>query len=389
MDSVELQPMTDEELAARGLTDHDVWMIKHGEEVYGPYEAHTLRQHAYENEAFYATLEASLVAEENWVPFFEATPFRKRTPKLISAATLQRPERFWIMLKGQRLGPHTHGEVQSLIDQHLLLSTDLVSGDEATSWQRVYELNYFTHVHHESSKLPQTLSPQFLEAWEAPTPQEIEEAQDPVRAGLASLAYVGSPQASSFNLEEVQLPESRPLINVAELAPRFSDKQKKYAAYASVAVVLFVGLVTLWPTPTPSEFEDTLADSSAPADYNEVELMPAGSSLLDEPTSERRVNRTRYPAANTPSAPSPRAMNGARRNLARMQESHNDYVEPPAEAEAPESGLYPEELPNELNAVETERKPSSEPEAADDGYRMEDADKTPEVAPVVEEVGDF
>lgn len=392
MDRVEFEPLTDEEMQAQGLTDDKVWMLQHGDEVYGPYETHSLKAHALANVEFYSTLQVSIVSEAKWRPFFEVEAFARRIPKLVPSTTLANPERFWVIHKAQRHGPHSQAEVQALIDDQDLLSTDVVSCDEGASWQKLYTLKYFSLGPSKTGELPG--APDFGASMDA---SEHLVGADPVKDGLASLAFFGHKKTDTLNLSEVIMPKAQPKEAAPSQKPKitlpvFPHREK--VLYGSVAVMMLVGLLTLLPSTDPSvEDEQALAEASSPVDMNDVELVPSGTSLLEEstptPRPRSRFNR-RSPANQAARVPSPRSMNGARRNIARYQESHDDYVDPPEQPEPPENGLYPEDMPEDLAAADApatpERAPGSQPEANDDGYRMEGpADSTSSV----EEVGDF
>lgn len=399
MDSVLIQPLTDEEMMALGLTDSDVWMIKLGEDVYGPYESESLKKHALQNVEFYSTLEASIVAQENWQPFFEAGPFKTRKPALVSTATLQPPENFWIVLKGQRHGPHNQTVIQEKIETGELLATSLISCDQGATWQKIYELKFFVNFQHSSDRLPSTPDEDYM-ALSAKSDVEVKSAHDPLKDGLASLAYLGH-KKSDLRLDEVYLPKSQEWgVEAPERKfslPATTPKQKKIAALATVAMVTLVVVMSSGPSQNIDQ-EEELAYESKPArqNFDDVELVPSGSSLLDEQPRKARISGRRMPANNPAPVPSPQAINGARNNLARMQETHDDYVEPePIAPVEPEVGLYPEEIPAQnfppVEDAGIERTPGSEPEPNDDGYRMEEfpEENSPGARQEIEEVGDF
>lgn len=397
-----IQPLTDEEMSSLGLTDSDVWMIKQGEDVYGPYEATSLHKHALENVDFYSTLETSIVSETNWVPFFEAAPFKKRLPKLVSTTALRPPEHFWIVSRGQRQGPYSQDVIQNMIDASELLATSLISSDEGASWQKIYELKFFVNFQHTSDKLPSAPDEDYLDSARK-SDHEVKSLHDPVKDGLASLAFLGH-KKTDLKLDEVALPKSHDWGTEAPVRrfaiPATTPKQKTIAAVATVAMVTLVAVMSSGPSQM-ADYEEELVVDSQPArqNFDDIELVPSGTSLLDDEAPRKaRISGRRLPASNPAPVPSPRAINGARTNLARMQETHDDYIEPeyvePVEPVEPEVGLYPDEgVPRDIVEIEDariERTPGSEPEPNDDGYRMEEP--LPENSPApqeIEEVGDF
>lgn len=382
MNRVELQPLTDEEMQARGLTDADMWMVKHGEDVYGPYELATLKAHAHEHRGFYATLHVSPVAHEDWKPFFDAGPFKRRPPQLVAASSLAVPERFWAVQKGTRQGPFSQLQVQELIGQGQLIASDLISADEGGSWQRLFELKYFESTRHDASHLPECPA-------EESFPLEVPVEERPAAVeGLVSLAYLGKANGSAVKLEELVVPKAR--VYTESEIPEGHWLQAAWVRAglgAACAVVLVVGSVKVFSPSRPGLDDIELQDDPNAVS---VDVARPGQSLLDDdepqraPAGQRRV----YHGRRSPSsAPSPRAMYARPGEIGRYSETHDDYN---AANDNQETGLYPDENTDGTPVAENSlvRQPSSKPEANDDGYRMED-EQVDSPPAQVEEVGDF
>lgn len=390
MDRIELRPLTEEEMQEQGLTDQDVWMLKHDQELYGPFSVPMLKQDAHLHPELYSALQISNLAGGEWLAFHEAPGFKKRTPKLVSADTLAVPERFWVIFRGQRQGPYGLTHVQTMIQKGELTPNDLVSADEGATWPRVFEMKIFATVKHTADHLPKAPNKELLESR-----AKLNTRLTP-KDGIASLAFLGGTSATTT---EISAPTEIPVEMPIPSGPSGSGWGKRVVVLSGVVAVSFAAFFVWKKLPQGADMNTGAEVASAEnSNNNDIELMPAGSSLLDEPRASKRKSspRRRMPSSITQTSSlnvlpsSPPSMSGARQNMNRFQESH-DGPQPASISEGlPENGgAYPDEgMPAELSGAESEgvREPSSSPSPNDDGYSMEGADAP---APVVEEVGDF
>ncbi len=380
---IDLQVMSEEEIAAQNIEFTELWMVRLGEQIYGPYHTEALKEYAVFHEALFADADVTNMAEENWVMFLQSplrTVKRKAPPKLVSATTLATHDSYHVERLGHRHGPHSHETITAMVKKGELLPTDLISDDEGFTWHKVYQLKEFEARPHEAQLLPFAPSDESFQRAHDEALRSLMVEENPVKEGLVSLAHYGYRKASSdLDLED--------LTAFKITAPHRPIPRQWWMGGAAASAVL--ALMLWW--------------SSAPAPHEQVATHVTGeenseksSSLFDAVTPRvlRRPASTR-PARIIP--PASRSPFVRRQELSRYQETHDSYDERdiPAPAEpmdvdpyGAESHVVQQDERNENTDGDAAARNPSSAQAPDAAYQ--DEEPIPgETAPAVEEVSDI
>lgn len=208
MEKIDLKPLSKENIEELGIPSHDLWIIKVGEEILGPFESESLKQYAAQNETLFDKVTASRLEHSDWHPFFSHALFQRRGPQSVPAERVYEGP-FWIMAHGQKSAPFSQNEINKKIDMGLLTMTDVISCDDGHSWRKVYQLTTFERRSHRPSDLPKTPREtsfesarlELIENLELRSQEETVTAED----GMASLAYLSKDKKNIIKIDEITL----------------------------------------------------------------------------------------------------------------------------------------------------------------------------------------
>lgn len=202
---IDLKPLTEETITQMGYNNHDLWLVKLGSVVFGPYETESLKHYVLENEHLFEEAEASRTDETEWKPFWAHTKFQRRKPQAIAAENHQGP--FWIMDFGLKSGPYSFREIDKKIEMGLLVMTDHLSVDEGYTWVKIYEIEGFDRRSHSPDDLP--IAP-YESSFQKAKLALVEKMEDPhlnTINEVAELVWQGHQNAKviPFKIEEMTL----------------------------------------------------------------------------------------------------------------------------------------------------------------------------------------
>lgn len=288
--ALDLKPLTDDVIEQMGWSSHDLWLVKHQGELYGPFEVESLKHYATENEEMFEAAYATRMDVNKWQPFFSYSEFH---PIAEHAHPEGKPEEvYWILNLGQKAGPFSRREIDKKMELDLLSCADLVSLDNGEKWQKFYQLDAFNSHSGSSDELPMApLESSFQRARE-----EINEWMDAhevtgSHAGLAGLAFIAqSKEKLKPNLDEMDLK------SLGETEVSRSLKWAIPSAVAGVAVLAVVGNFIF----SPSMEIDEVAEVK---EKTQVILPKKEKEIVAKPTPvERPFNRPRVrePASYAP-----------------------------------------------------------------------------------------
>ena len=380
---IDLQVMSEEEIAQHNISLAELWMVRVGEQVFGPYHTDALKEYAVFNEALFADADVTNMAEESWVMFLQSplrTIKRKEPPKLVSANTLATHDNYYIEKLGHRQGPHSHEAIEKMVKAGELLPADLISDDEGFTWHKVYQLKEFEARPHDAQLLPFAPSEESFQRAHDEALRSLMVEENPVKEGLVSLAHYGYRKAStSLDLDDLTASQ---VLTPARPIPR---QWWMGGITASAMLALLV-----WWTYLPKPQTELAQDEGEALSSEE-----SGSSFLNivAPKTVRRPASTR-PARIIP--PAGRAPFARRQELTRYQETHDSYderdlPEPVEPMDVDPYGAEGQVVQHDDRSEDTSgnvaaRTPSAAP-APDEAYPVEE--QVPgETAPAVEEVGD-
>ncbi len=147
-----LQPLSDETIDAMGINNHDLWLIRIDKTVLGPFETEALKSYAFENEELFNDVQANRMDEHQFKPFWNHPQFQRRKPSVISPINHQ--NKFWLLLTGQKTGPHSFQEIDEKIEHGELVLTDQISTDDGHVWKKIFQVPDFDRRRHTADSLP-------------------------------------------------------------------------------------------------------------------------------------------------------------------------------------------------------------------------------------------
>lgn len=371
---IDLQVMSEEEIATQNIELSELWMVRINDEIFGPYHVEGLKEYAALHEDVFADADVAVMGDDNWLMFLQSplrTPKRKAAPQLVSASTLQTHNSYHIERHGHRHGPHTHDQIAELVHKGELLPTDLISDDEGFTWHKLYQMKAFEARPHQVDSLPMAPTEEsFTRAHEEAMHSLLKE-ENPVKEGLVSLAHYGHRKASTaaLNLEELTAVK----VSVVSTMPA---PQRSWWAGASAATAVLALMIWWAQAPAPQEVAQVETEEATVAD---------GESLLNR-NSSRRV---RQPASTRPARIiPPNSRVNSRQDLMDYRDTHDSDREIPEPAEPMDVDPYGADSQVAQDNRDTDAAAARSPATPDDGYRLEEP-VPGETGPVVEEVGDF
>jgi hypothetical protein len=366
-----LKPLSDEVIETMGLTTQDLWLIKIGEEVFGPFETASLHDYAAENSHEFIDAFATMEEPCDWQPFFSIEQFHLKKPVPEEVIV---EERYWVLNQGQKAGPFPRMAIDKKLEMGILSLNDVVSVDDGHTWNKFFQVETFNPEGASGGvdSLPQAP----LESAFARARDELQEKMDAhertgSHAGLASLVYLGqNKDKPTLKLEEIDLK------SLDETEVSRSLKWAIPSAVAGVGVLVALGNFILSPS-TANEVAEVEVKS-------EVIMPPLPQSSASVPVPSNRPRRN-------PASYMPQPMQ--RSGLTNVPPVHyNDYqgnshVEKhenePDPMIDPASESNPQ--PQEHSLVQNQGGGESLDGVMSGG---QDVEPQPE-APVIEEAGDF
>lgn len=366
-----LKPLTDEVIESMGFTSSDLWLVKIGDEVFGPFETASLHDYAAENYHEFVQAEASMEEPQEWKPFFNHPQFHMKMPEPTEVVV---EERYWLLNQGQKTGPFPRMAIDKKLEMGILSLNDMVSVDEGHTWNKFYHVEIFNPEGSGGGVDALPMPP--LESAFARAKEELHERMDAhertgSHAGLASLVYLGNKSDKpTLNLDEIDLK------SLQETEVSRSLKWAIPSAVAGVGVLVALGNFIL--TPGTQEVVEVQEKS-------EVIMPPLPRSTASVPTPTNRPRRN--PASYMPQ---PLQRSGLTNippvHYNEYQNSHVERHEPepdPMIDPASEAEIQP--VPQEHSLVQNQGGGESLDGVMSGG---QDIEPQPE-APVIEEAGDF
>lgn len=211
--SSKLESLTQEEIKQRELSAHDLWVIKLGDEVKGPYELENLKDYIQENEDLFTEAHASRLEPLAWQPLFSYPQFQRRSPQIINSSAISDGP-FWLHENGLKTGPFEKFHIIKRLEMNSLIVTDKISVDDGKSWINIYEIPEFDRRDLSNLELPKSAPEQTLAQLygkvEGEEEEEITSHQDPATDFIASSAYHGlyKNKVLPFNPAKYSVPRS-------------------------------------------------------------------------------------------------------------------------------------------------------------------------------------
>ncbi|MFP5385797.1 MAG: hypothetical protein ACLGHN_06930 [Bacteriovoracia bacterium] len=382
--SIDLKPLSEETIAQMGYNNHDLWLVKIGSVVFGPYETESLKHYVHDNEHLFETALASRADETEWKSFWEHTQFQRRKPQVIQGEVYEGP--FWIIDHGLKVGPFSLREIDKKLEMEILSMTDHISIDEGHTWIKVFQIEGFDRRSLNPDDLPIAPYENSFQKAKLALVEKLETQHANPLDGLAEMAWQGQNSAKvlQFKIEEMTLTQQQQTEVSAAV---------KWAVPTAAALILTV--VTSGYFLFSSDDVD-LAD----VDVKEETLFYQKKMAIKEsPVTPRAViPSARQPSIRKPASvgytqpsPTPSRQESASRYPTHI-ETHEEHYQEPAyqDRDALEGPVSDMERPAEEHSLVDNFGPRDDQslDAAMTGPEPVIENPVPD-QPVVEEVSDF
>jgi hypothetical protein len=372
--ALDLKALTDETIAQMGYNSHDLWLVRLGSVVFGPYETESLKHYLIDNEHLFENAFASRMDNNEMKPFWSYNVFQKRTHP-----SENQKENFWIMHTGIKVGPITYQEIDKKITSGHLAMTDHVSTDDGHHWKKTFEIPGLDRRPHSPNNLPKLPGDDSFYKAKLRLVEKMEQIHSNISEDLASLTHLGQQQAKviQFKVEELTMK--------AERRTEVSQGAKWIMPAAMVVLTVITSGYYFISTEDGNQIPQV-----GVAAVTEAAPTPATTSRRPKPRGEMPIAQRRLPASSGYSRPDPRSF-GRESNIPTHIETHEEFRNDSPEEPVPqESPVAENEAPvqEEHSLVNTEPA-EKEPQDTSLDAAMNGVEQPVEQQPIVEEASDF
>ena len=206
--------------------DH-IFEIKDSENSLGFLSLYDLKAYVFEHEEEAQSYFVRNIDSDEWKNIFEHPYFQRRKPQLVPSDSLLKDDdlEFFILKKGQKMGPYEKHELMEMMNDKEILLTDTVSFNAGHTWLKLYQVDGFDRrVLKESDQLPGMPSEDILQR-PSENIKNIGETTD----AMTSLAFLGNlKRGKSFERDRDQM---------------YQDEMKKNATTSSIYKWLLVASI--------------------------------------------------------------------------------------------------------------------------------------------------
>ncbi|MBF0365267.1 MAG: hypothetical protein HQK50_06825 [Oligoflexia bacterium] len=193
-----LRVISSNDIEKNQLPKENLWFIHLKDRIVGPFSGSDIKDFLLHNPQFPRTTKLSNYLTPQTIHTLYSIPeFQRRKPQVIPSAIPESNQEFFLLLSGQKNGPHTSTQIVELLKQKKILFNDLLSLDNGTSWIKVHEYPYFDRRNFEESSEKITLPKLPTESSFAASSSEVQEElsqkslQGSEKEGIIGLAYLG------------------------------------------------------------------------------------------------------------------------------------------------------------------------------------------------------
>jgi len=149
MEPLDLKPLSKETIEEMGYSDHDLWVVRIDEDLFGPFEAESLKHYAKENETLFENADACRLDSNDWSAFYQIDAFKN-----IDHSVVENKGPFWILNNGLKSEPLSIEEIEKRIELKSVTLTDAISVNDGHTWKKVFQIECFSHHGQRSEVLP-------------------------------------------------------------------------------------------------------------------------------------------------------------------------------------------------------------------------------------------
>ncbi len=241
--------LSEEQLTSGQFPENEVYDIKFGSEVVGPIWQQDIREYLQSSGHFEDGTEIKAYDQENWIHIFEHPLFQRRKPQLVSTQVLDNEEiSYHLLIDGQKHGPYTSFEVNSMIEAKEILVTDEVSIDDGTSWGQLYEIEDFDRrVLKSNEELPNLPKSDIFNKSTDEVKNKLKNFSDEKTNLIAGLAYIGNLRAGKA--KEAQRKTNQEEIESSEVEiDASSSRDMQDYLWKGLFLLSAIGLVAIFIT---------------------------------------------------------------------------------------------------------------------------------------------
>jgi hypothetical protein len=346
--NIDLKPLSEEVIKQMGYDESNLWLIKIGSVVFGPFETQTLKHYVKDNEHLFEKAEASLANETKWKPFWSHTKFERRKLEAITKVNSDHYDGpFWIIDFGLKTGPFTHKEIDKKIEMGLMSVTDHISIDNGNNWIKVYQVKGFDRRTRTPEELPLVPFEAKFETSEENQKNKKKSDHQTTIIELADLTWQGiqEEKTSKFNLEEMN----------------WKQEQSKFGSFIKWAVPGFA-LATIGFGLTSIILFSSLSERS---EVTGTEVESKRPSLPQENRAPSSVpGLPKEPQVSSVNVPPPPIMNQPLPNLINRRQftpPEPGAYRPPPPVPAPQSKYPTQVITHENNNIDPPPEDMTEP----------------------------
>ncbi len=249
MSLFDLKPLSDNTIEQLGLESQDLWLLKIGDQEFGPFETLSLQHYALENKSDFDGAFAKRLNTENWVYFQNLEEFNYIFKVAVdSEEETDQGKWFWILVQGRMSHPLSFDDIEKKIELGLLSLTDAVSIDQGETWHKIFDIEDFSHKLHSGKELPQCPREEEFQAAKIKVMEKIESHKMEVmkQENVSGLAFLGQ---KTTQIVVLKIDE----IDIESLQESEVSRSLKWAIPAGAACMLALVMSGYYFFGTPTE----------------------------------------------------------------------------------------------------------------------------------------
>ena len=235
--NIDLKPLNDDQIKEHKFTLNDLWMIQNKDnQIFGPFDTKSLRTYAIKYDYLFESTKVYNLDSETWSDTFSLPQFQRRKPRLVSASELNSNDQYYLLINGQKDGPHTAQQVQMLLDHGEILPSTEISLDNGKTWLQVHATSHFDRRNTKTNQeLPFVPTQDILKQLDKTKKRisQIKETEDAI-VGLAFIGH-GNDKGQTLPAEKHDNNEFADSFPVPEKRSFF--KSRLFASLFSLALI--------------------------------------------------------------------------------------------------------------------------------------------------------
>lgn len=152
--SLQLIPLSDETIAKHNYQICDLWMVKNGQDILGPFHTSQIKEEVAKKNEILDQCDAYNLESEQWQPVYQWPIFQRRVPQLVPLVELVTDTTFFVLVNGHKDGPYHLEQIEQGLESGKFNSNDLITNTEGHAWIKICEHDHFDRRKKEQKPLP-------------------------------------------------------------------------------------------------------------------------------------------------------------------------------------------------------------------------------------------